>query len=151
MLVLGSHEWNTPAGADGAMKCNKELQDRILEAARRTGGGALHIVPAHSTHHSFGDFAFLFGDMLQPLNRLVRASPAQRASPAVSSPLFHPAGVQGPRGKAASPSCARYQLPGHATLLVTTRASQTAPPSCSTGLSPFLRWLRATLSQHPRR
>ena len=31
------------------------------------GAGGLHIIPSHSTHHSFGDIALLFGSLVQPL------------------------------------------------------------------------------------
>ncbi|GAX79240.1 hypothetical protein CEUSTIGMA_g6680.t1 [Chlamydomonas eustigma] len=70
LLVLGSHSWNTPDVSTGKMMCNEERQSLLLEAAQVTGGGALHIVPKGSNHHSFGDLAFLFDSFLGPLRTL---------------------------------------------------------------------------------
>ncbi|KAG2445853.1 hypothetical protein HXX76_000457 [Chlamydomonas incerta] len=60
MLVIGSHDWNTP-GIDGKLKCGGENQERVLAAAAAGGGGALLVVPRHSNHGSFDDVMLLFG------------------------------------------------------------------------------------------
>ena len=65
LLVIGSEEWNVPLNeavtSEGStplipkMSCGYERRERVMEAARKTGGGCLRICPKHSNHHSFND------------------------------------------------------------------------------------------------
>lgn len=71
ILIMGSHDWNTPNAATGRLACDGPKQEAVLAAAAsgrggeeggqggaaapRGGPGALLLVPRGSNHHSFAD------------------------------------------------------------------------------------------------
>ncbi|KAG2500884.1 hypothetical protein HYH03_001644 [Edaphochlamys debaryana] len=70
LLVIGSHDWNTPL-AGGRLKCGGVNQERVLAAAAAGGGGALLVVPKGSSHSSFDDILLLYGKSLMAVLRYV--------------------------------------------------------------------------------
>jgi platelet-activating factor acetylhydrolase len=89
VLVVGSHDWNTPNAA-GELACGGPQQEAILRATSRlagsdaahaeggalaAGGGAILIVVKGTSHHSFNDIPPLFEPRVKWLLKLVRSGP----------------------------------------------------------------------------
>lgn len=88
LLIVGSHDWNVP-NAWGTLSCGGERQLKVLTAARqqggagqeggRTGGGAMLLSIAGSSHNTFADFLPLFGQktgwLLERLGLSARLDP----------------------------------------------------------------------------
>lgn len=71
LLVLGSHDWNIP-NERGELTCGGDAQRAVLNAARLrhsegqlTGGGAMLLVIAGSSHNTFADPLPLFSQHLE--------------------------------------------------------------------------------------
>ena len=63
VLILGSHDWNTP-NLSGQLACGGEKQERVLDAARMragAGAGALLLVVVGSSHNTFAGGQPRFG------------------------------------------------------------------------------------------
>lgn len=89
LLIMGSHDWNVP-NAYGQLSCGGERQQAILSAAKvreagesngeaATGGGAMLLCIAGSSHNTFADVLALFGQqagwLLERLGLSARLDP----------------------------------------------------------------------------
>ncbi|KAL4420912.1 hypothetical protein ABPG77_001253 [Micractinium sp. CCAP 211/92] len=89
LLIMGSHDWNVP-NAHGQLSCGGERQEAILSAAKvrqagesngkeATGGGAMLLCIAGSSHNTFADVLALFGQqagwLLERLGLSARLDP----------------------------------------------------------------------------
>ena len=67
LLILGSHQWNTPHPTTGDLSCGKTRQEALLVSAGgswapgRGGAGLVHAVVGGTLHADFADVAALVG------------------------------------------------------------------------------------------